>query len=88
MGGNSGIAIGNVIGSNIFNAFLVLGTSASITPLKFGAIGIVDLATLMIASILFLACGWWIGNRTITRGEGALFTLCYIAYTTYLIFNV
>lgn len=86
--GNSAIAIGNVIGSNIFNAFFVLGASATISPLKFGEIGIVDLITLMIASVLFLACGWWIGNRTITRGEGVLFTLCYIAYVTYLIFNV
>lgn len=86
--GNSAIAIGNVIGSNIFNAFFVLGASATISPLKFGSIGIVDLATLMIASILFLACGWWIGNRTITRSEGVLFTLCYIAYVTYLILNV
>lgn len=85
--GNTSIAVGNVIGSNIFNAFFVLGASATISPLKFGSIGYVDLLTLMAASVMFLACGWWIGKRTITRGEGALFVLCYIAYVTYLIIN-
>lgn len=85
--GNTSIAVGNVIGSNIFNAFFVLGASATINPLEFGSIGYVDLLTLMAASVMFLACGWWIGKRTITRGEGALFVLCYIAYVTYLIIN-
>lgn len=85
--GKPGIAIGNVIGSNIFNIFFVLGTSASITPLQFGSIGNVDLLTLLGASILFLLFGWLIKTRTITRGEGAVMTACYVAYVGWLIAN-
>lgn len=86
--GQTSLAVGNVIGSNIFNIFFVLGTTATVSPVAFGTIGNVDLLTLTLASVLFLCCGWLIGKRTITRGEGALFTLCYIAYLTYLVVNV
>lgn len=85
--GQTALAVGNVIGSNIFNIFLVLGAASTITPVPFGSIGNIDLLTLTGASVMFLCCGWWIGKRTITRGEGALFTLCYIAYITYLVIN-
>lgn len=37
------------------------------------------------AAVLFWAAGWWIGRRTIIRGEGALFVVLYAAYTTWLI---
>lgn len=83
--GKPGIAIGNVIGSNIFNIFFVLGTSATITPLRFGGIGNVDLLTLLGASLLFLIFGWLIGKRTITRGEGIVMTLLYVAYVGWLV---
>lgn len=85
--GRTSMAVGNVIGSNIFNIFLVLGASATVHPLAFGTIGNVDLLTLTAASVLFLACGWLVGKRTITRGEGALFALCYVSYITYLAIN-
>lgn len=85
--GQTSLAVGNVIGSNIFNIFLVLGVTSTVSPVAFGTIGNVDLLTLTVASILFLCCGWLIGKRTITRGEGTLFTLCYIAYLTYLVIN-
>lgn len=83
--GRAGMAVGNVIGSNIFNAFFVLGASAVATPLTFGTIGNLDLLTLMVASLLFWIFGWFIGNRVITRIEGAILTLCYIAYITVLV---
>lgn len=86
--GQTSLAVGNVIGSNIFNIFFVLGTTATVSPVAFGTIDNVDLLTLTGASVLFLCCGWLIGKRTITRGEGALFTLSYIAYLTYLVINV
>lgn len=85
--GQTSLAVGNVIGSNIFNIFLVLGVTSTVSPVAFGTIGNVDLLTLTVASVLFLCCGWLIGKRTITRGEGALFTLCYIAYLAYLVAN-
>lgn len=57
--GNSGIAIGNVIGSNIFNIFLVLGCSATIRPLPFGAISEIDLLVLFASCVLFWIFGWF-----------------------------
>ncbi len=86
--GNSGIAIGNVIGSNIFNIFLVLGASATCTPLQLGDINNADLLTLTGASVLFWIFGWLFRRRTITRGEGAVLTLAYIGYIAYLIMGV
>lgn len=83
--GKPGIAIGNVIGSNIFNIFFVLGTSATLTPLQLGSIGNVDLLTLLGASILFLLFARIIGKQTITRGEGAFMTALYVAYVVWLV---
>lgn len=83
--GKTGIAVGNVIGSNIFNIFLVLGCSATIRPLAFNGIGNFDLLVLTAACLLFWLFGWFFRERTITRIEGCLLTLCYIAYVTMLI---
>lgn len=80
-----GLAVGNVIGSNIFNVLMVLGTSAVISPLPFGDINIVDTSVLVGASVLFLLFGKIIKRRTITRSEGIVMVLCYIAYTVWLI---
>ena len=82
---NPGIAIGNVIGSNIFNTFLVLGCASTITPLPMGGINNVDILTMVGATVLFFIFGWLYKKRTITRIEGAIMIACYIAYTTYLV---
>ena len=82
---NSGMAIGNVIGSNLFNIFFVLGCSASISPLPMGNINNIDMLVLIGSAVLFWLVGWFFKKRTITRLEGALLVACYIAYTTYLI---
>lgn len=82
---NPGIAIGNVIGSNIFNTFLVLGCASTITPLPMGGINNVDILTMLGATVLFFIFGWLYKKRTITRIEGAIMIACYIAYTTYLV---
>lgn len=85
--GRTDMAIGNVIGSNIFNIFMVLGASATITPLKLGGIGNFDLLVLVASSVLFWIVGWFFAKRTITRGEGAILALAYVAYTTVLVIN-
>ena len=85
---NPEIAIGNVIGSNLFNIFFVLGCSASITPLRLTGINNFDLLTLVGASILLWFFGLFFAKRTITRIEGSILILCYIAYTVVLIYNV
>lgn len=78
--GKPGIALGNVIGSNIFNIFLVLGVAGTIHPLPFGGITNIDLLTMTGACILFWVFGWFFKTRTITRWEGLLMAACYVAY--------
>lgn len=83
-----GLAVGNVIGSNIFNILLVLGASSVVRPLPFGGVGLPDLLTLLVASVLFLVFGWFFREREITRAEGAVLFLIYVAYTTMLVVNL
>lgn len=83
--GKTGIAVGNVIGSNIFNIFLVLGCSATVRPLPFGSVGNIDLLMLTVCCMLFWLFARVYKERTITRAEGALLTACYVAYITYLV---
>ena len=85
---NPEIAIGNVIGSNLFNIFFVLGCSASITPLRLTGITNFDLWVLVGASLLLWLFGIFFGKRIITRLEGSILILCYIAYTVVLIYNL
>lgn len=82
---NPEIAIGNVIGSNLFNIFFVLGCSASITPLHLNGINNFDLLTLVGSGILLWLFGIFFSKRTITRIEGSIMILCYVAYTVTLI---
>lgn len=84
---NPEIAIGNVIGSNLFNIFFVLGCSASITPLYLNGITNFDLFTLVGSCILLWFFGLFFAKRTITRIEGSIMVLCYIAYTVILIYT-
>lgn len=83
---NPEIAIGNVIGSNLFNLFFVLGCSASITPLYLTDINNLDLLVLVGSSILLWLFGIFFGKRTITRIEGSIMIFCYISYTAVLIY--
>jgi cation:H+ antiporter len=83
---NPEIAIGNVIGSNLFNIFFVLGCSATITPLHLSGITNFDLLTLVASGILLWLFGLFFAKRTITRIEGSILILCYVAYTAALIY--
>lgn len=80
-----GLAVGNVIGSNIFNILLVLGTAATVAPLPFRGVTRVDLWTLMGASIMFLVFARAFRHRCITRPEGAVMLVAYIAYMVWLV---
>lgn len=85
---NPEIAIGNVIGSNLFNVFFVLGASAAITPMNVTGITDIDFIVLVLSSLLLLVFARFYRVRTVTRLEGALMVLCYVAYTAWLIYNV
>lgn len=82
---NPEMAIGNVIGSNLFNIFFVLGCSATISPMKIQGITNLDLGVLIGSCVLLYIFGWFFRKRTITRPEGIVMIACYIGFTTYLI---
>ncbi len=82
---NPEMAVGNVIGSNLFNVFFVLGCSASITAMPVQGISSLDLGMHIAACLLLFIFGLFFRQRTITRIEGIALVACYIGYTTYLI---
>ena len=77
---NSGIAIGNVLGSNILNIFMVLGVSALITPLPFDPMMNKQLMILFAANVLMFLFVFIGKGRKIARWEGALLTLGYVGF--------
>ena len=82
------LALGNVIGSNLFNILLILGTSAVITPLSFQDIDWVDLGVLAL-SALYLGTSVIVGRRRVVdRLDGVLFFLTWVAYMAYLIITL
>lgn len=77
---NSGIAIGNVLGSNILNIFMVLGVSSIIIPLPFDPMMNKQLMILFAANILMLMFVFTGKGRKISRWEGALLSLGYVGF--------
>lgn len=82
-----GIALGNVLGSNIMNIFLILGCTATICPIELSQFSFVDYYVLIASSLLIYIVAKFGGKATITRIEGAILICGYIAYTIYLISN-
>ena len=81
--GQSAIAIGNVIGSNVFNILLILGLTATISPLEIEGITTIDLAVMLLSVVLV-----WLFSRTrytVERWEGALLLGLYLVYVGWLI---
>ena len=79
---NTQLALGNVIGSNIFNITWILGLSAQVMPLNSSGIAIVDYCVMIFAAILPLLFGF---NGKINRIAGIGMFLCFVAYTWYLL---
>lgn len=84
MKGKNQLALGNVIGSNIFNIALIIGTSAAISPFEIQSISTVDMAMVIVAVLLLWLAALTFKRRTLDRIEGAIFILVYVAYITYL----
>ena len=74
------LAMGNILGSNVANILLILGASASVKPLTMGDITQLDLGMVVGSAIILLLSALLMGKRKITRLEGALFFLAYVAY--------
>ena len=82
---NTDIAIGNVVGSNIFNIFWVLGLSAIIKPLPFVPEINTDILVFLFATILLFVFSFTGTKKHVDRVEGVIFLVCYIAYLVFLV---
>ena len=81
--GNADIAIGNIVGSNLFNILFVLGTSALIIPITFESSFAIDTIIAIAAGVLLWVAT--IGKKKLTRPWGIIMLLCYAAYFVYLL---
>ena len=79
---NTDLALGNIVGSNIFNITFILGVSSQITPLSGGGITAVDYLVMIGAALLLLIMSL---NNKISRKEGAMLFVAFVAYNIYLI---
>lgn len=80
--GNADIAIGNVVGSNIFNILFVIGTTGLVTPVPFAHKYILDSIVMIAAGIILLLCVF--REKKLTRPGGVIFLVCYGLYFAYL----
>ena len=83
--GNADIAVGNVVGSNIFNILFILGISAVVRPLPFRAQGNFDIGTTLAATLLLFFFMFTGRRHVLDRWEGILFVALYIGYTGILV---
>ena len=82
--GENGLALGNVVGSNIFNILLILGLSSSISPIVVDSRAIVNAVFLVIMTvIMYLLCAW---KKKLSRGVGIAMVSAYAVYTGYLLY--
>ncbi|MCM1160816.1 MAG: calcium/sodium antiporter [Roseburia sp.] len=81
--GESGLALGNVVGSNLFNIMFILGMSSAITPIQAAKETMVDVVILLVFTVMvFLFCK---SDKKVKRMEGIFCVLAYAAYTAYII---
>lgn len=84
--GDSGIAIGNVLGSNVFNILMILGLTGILSPMHIQNITYIDMAVMVISMALF-----WLFSFTklrVERWEGCVLIACFLGYITWLVSNV
>ena len=83
LNGSNAIALGNVIGSNIFNLLFILGTTVVISPISVNTDMMIDTVILLIATAMMMFFSFT-GKRC-GRVEGAITFTCYLGYTAYII---
>ena len=82
---NPQLALGNVIGSNLFNLMFILGTASTVKPLTFVDINLWDYAVMFVASIMLFAVVLTFKKDKFDRIEGVVFFAAYVAYVIYLL---
>ena len=83
--GKASLALGNVLGSNIANILLILGTCSTVTPLTMVGVAMTDIYMCVAATFILMLSALVIGRDKLTRIEGLLFIACYAAYVYTLI---
>lgn len=82
------LALGNIIGSNLFNLLLIVGGAALIHPLAFGGLSIMDLGVLALSSVALFTSAYIGKKDKIDRLDGSMFVFIWIVYITYLVINL
>lgn len=82
---NPQLALGNVIGSNVFNLLMILGVSSCIDPYILEDISMIDYGMAILAAVLMWIVVFTFGKKKFDRIEGLIFITIYIGYTTYLL---
>ncbi|MBO4870896.1 MAG: calcium/sodium antiporter [Muribaculaceae bacterium] len=82
---NPELALGNVLGSNVFNILMILGVASTIKPLTFQSINIIDYLVVLVGAVMTYVVVFTFGKRKFDRIEGVIFLLCYVGYTAYLL---
>ncbi len=85
MRGNAQLALGNILGSNVFNILLILGISALCNPLSLQTIMLSDYIIMITAAVLCYVVVFTFGKRRFDRIEGAIFVLLFVAYNISLL---
>ena len=86
--GKNQLALGNVIGSNIFNIALIIGASAFISPFEIESISAVDMAMVIVSIVMLWMAAFTFKRNKLDRIEGAIFLLAYVGYIGYLAANI
>ena len=85
MKGKNQLALGNVIGSNIFNIALIIGISAFISPFQIESISAVDMAMVLVSVVMLWLAAFTFKRNKLDRIEGAIFLSLYVGYIVYLL---
>ena len=82
---NPQLALGNVIGSNLFNLMFILGVASTVRPLLFQSINVVDYLVMLVAALMLYLVIYTFKKNKFDRIEGIIFLAIYIAYIVYLL---
>ena len=88
MKGKNQLALGNVIGSNVFNIALIIGTSAFISPFEIQSISTIDMLMVVVVILMLWLAAFTFKKGKLDRVEGVIFLAAYVGYITYLAMHI
>jgi cation:H+ antiporter len=83
----SDIAIGNVLGSNVFNIFLILGITALVSPIPINGHNVADMLILLVITLILFASLFIMKKHHLGKFEGVTFLIMYVLFTIYIFFR-